>query len=112
MFKVSSIQYIYSRLHGGEGELLVSGNFTLNHLHLESHQRLLICVAFLPPPVPFLGAAAASPALLTAQLPSALLQFVLLALRSLGLAPQIAHHGPQGFKPVQPVALGRLEPDL
>ena len=45
-------------------------------------------------------------------MPSALLQFVFLALRSLGVSSQIAHHGSEGFEPVQPGALGRLKSDF
>ncbi|TNN67984.1 hypothetical protein EYF80_021776 [Liparis tanakae] len=56
---------------------------------------------------------AASAALLTVQLPSAFLQFVFRALRTLGVSSQIANHSPERFEPVQPGALGgRLKPDL
>lgn len=51
MFNVSSIQYIYSRLHIDP----VSEYFTSNYLPLEFHPRLLIMVAFVQPPVLFLG---------------------------------------------------------
>lgn len=50
MFKVSSIQYIYSRLHIDP----VSDYFTFNYLPLEFHPLLLIRVALLQPSVLFL----------------------------------------------------------
>ena len=90
------------------GNLPVSEYFTFNDLPLEFHRHLLISVAVFCN----LQFGAASAALLTVQLPSALLHFVSLALGSLGVSSQIAHHGPEGFEPVQPAALAPLQPDL
>lgn len=85
MFKVSSIQYIYSRLHRDHGENLpVSKYITFNYLPLDFNQRLLIPVAFFTT-FSSVSVSATSSAFLAVRLPPALLQFVSLALWSLGV---------------------------